>query len=447
MSFDISTLNKKAAEILLSLPKTSRIRVISHYDADGISAAGIICNTMLREGYDFHATLMRNPFNKGLERLEKEENDLIIFSDMGSGQIDTLENLNCKVIIIDHHQFLREEVKNNVIQINSNLCGIDGNYEACGASLSFSLAKTINPENDDLSSLAMVGAIGDKQHIGGFKGFNKDILDNAIKNNLLKEQISIKLYGDTIFDALYYSIDPFYRSLSGNKDEIETTLKRFDIDKNSNISELNNEKHTHLQSFLLYKLIIAGCQKNILDAAIRTRYYSESLGCELERLADLLDACGKNGYRDLGLSICLGGKETFSEAKEVEKDYKQKILNSLISLEEGGMKETEGMRYFYSDSSSLGGVVAGIAINYVIDEKKPLFSIAKKSDEIHVSSRGNQYLVKNGLDLGVAMKKAALKFGGYGGGHKIAAGARIAQNKENDFLNMVNDILIQQLKG
>lgn len=446
MSFDILTLNKKAAEILLSLPKSSRIRVISHYDADGISAAGIICKTVFREGYDFHATLMRNPFNKGLERLEKEENDLIIFSDMGSGQIDALENLKCKVIIIDHHQYLKKEVKNNVLQINANLCGIDGNYEACGATLSFSFAKAINQENEDLSSIALAGAIGDKQHIGGFKGFNKDILDNAIKKRILKEQISVKLYGESIFDALYFSIDPFYRAISGKKDEIEHMLNKLDMDKHTNITDINKEKLTKLQSYLLFKLITAGCQKNILDAAIRKRYYSESLRCELERLADILDACGKNGYRDLGLSICLGSNEAFNEAKEVEKDYKQKILNALISLDEGGTKETEGFRYFYSDSSSLGGVVAGIAINYIFNEKKPLFSIAKKKDEIHISCRGNQYLVKNGLDLGVAMKKVASKLGGYGGGHKIAAGATIALSQEDDFLDMVNNILIKQMK-
>jgi len=34
---------------------------------------------------------MRNPFDKGLEKVLKEDNNLIIFSDMGSVQIDTIE--------------------------------------------------------------------------------------------------------------------------------------------------------------------------------------------------------------------------------------------------------------------------------------------------------------------------------------------------------------------
>jgi len=447
MSNDLSLLNKKAAETVLKLPKSSRIRVISHYDADGISAAGILCTCLYREGYDFHATLMRNPFNKGLERLAKEDNEIVIFSDMGSGQIEAIEKLKCIVIIFDHHQSIKEEVNENIIQINANLCGIDGNYEASGATLSFAFAKTINPDNEDLSPLALAGAIGDKQHIGGIKGFNKEILENAIEKGFIKEQTGAKLYGDSISDALYYSIDPYYKSLSGNRDEIESILVKLGIDKDTKISNIDKYKMTQLQSFLLFKHLKAGCHKNILDMTIIKRYYSESYYCELERLADILDACGKNGFRGLGLSICLGSKSAFKEAEDVEREYKQKILNSLISLENNGIKETDGMMYFYSDSSSLGGVIAGIAINYIMEGKKPLFSIARKTDEIHVSCRGNQILVEKGLDLGAAMKKVASEIGGFGGGHMIAAGATIDLEKEEEFLKKVDQILVQQLKG
>ena len=102
-----------------------------------------------------------------------------------------------------------------------------------------------------------------------------------------------------------------------------------------------------------------------------------------------------------------------------------------------------------SDNSSLGGVIAGIAMNYVLDEKKPLFSLTRKEtdDEVHISCRGNQQLVKQGLDLGVAMKTVAGELGGFGGGHKIAAGATIAFGKEKEFLEQVDRLLVQQMQG
>ena len=204
-----------------------------------------------------------------------------------------------------------------------------------------------------------------------------------------------------------------------------------------------------INSFLLLKLIKNDCQKNILDTVIRQRYWSDSLGCELERFADLLDACGKGGNRSLGLMICLDDKKAFEEALEVEKAYKQNILDELIQLENDGVKEKKGFRYFYSKDSSLGGVIGGIAANFIVDSKKPLLSLVRKEDdnELHVSCRGNQYLVSNGLDLGLAMNEAAKKLEGHGGGHKIAAGATIDIKKEAEFLDMVDTIIVEQLKG
>lgn len=447
MADELSKLSKKAAEIILSFPKTTRIRVVSHYDADGITSAAIICKALHRAGYDFHATLMRNPFDKGLERVSKEGNELIIFLDMGSGQIETIEKMGCKAIIIDHHEYLKKKNTNNVFQINANLCGINGNYEACGATLSFSVVKALDSKNMDLAPLAVAGVIGDKQYIGDIRGYNKTVLDEALTNGLLQENIEIKLYGDTLFDSLYYSIDPYYTGLSGNKDEIKELFKQLNLKKDLKIENLDNEKKKQLQSFLMLRLIKNGCEKNILDTVIRPRYRSGMFNCELERFADLLDSCGKGGNRGLGLALCMGDKQAFDEAVELEKDYKQKILDELLKLEKDGFKEKKSFRYFYSKDSSLGGVIGGIASNFILDKEKPLLSLVKKDHELHISCRGNQYLVSKGLDLGLAMNETAKKLGGHGGGHSIAAGATISSKKEEEFLDMVDAIIVNQLKG
>jgi len=447
MAEDILQACQNAATLLQSLPPSSRIRVVSHYDADGIASAGVLCKALYRAGYHFHATLMRNPFTKGFDRLKNEKNELIIFSDMGSGQIETIESLGCKAIILDHHQYLSAQTSKHIIQINANLFGVDGNYEVSGATLSYLLVTALDPANEDLAPLALAGATGDKQFIGGVRGLNKTILETALQKGFLTEQTSIKLYGETIMDALFFSVDPYYPGLSGNRTAIEAMLEKLQIEKSITIKEISQESMTQIQSYLLFLLLKTGCQQNILDMTIRKRYIAPQ-GWELERFADLLDACGKNGHRSLGLSLCLNRKSTWNEALMVEKEYKQKILEGLVQLEQGGIHETEGMRYFYSDNSSLGGVIAGIAMNYVLDEKKPLFSLARKETdaEVHVSCRGNQQLVAQGLDLGSVMKTVAGELGGYGGGHKIAAGATIAFDKEKEFLEKVDAMLVRQMK-
>ena len=339
MKPDLTKLCEKASKIILSYPMSTRIRVISHYDADGITAAAIICKALYRAGLDFHASLMRNPFDKGLERVSKEGNELIIFIDMGSGQIETIDQFDCRVIIIDHHQYLKKETSENLLQINANLCGINGNYEACGATLALSLAKTLDLKNIDLAPLAIAGAIGDKQYIGGIKGFNKEILDEALKEELLKENIEIKLYGDTLFDAIFYSVDPYYSGISGDKKGIYELLERLNLKKDVKIEDLDDEKKKQLQSFLVFKLIRNGCEKNILDTVIRPRYKSDKIDCELERFADLLDSCGKGGNRGLGLALCMGDEKALEQAITLEKEYKQKILDELLILEKMVLKK------------------------------------------------------------------------------------------------------------
>jgi RecJ-like exonuclease len=431
---------------VLSFPPLTKIRVVSHYDADGITAAAIICKALYRAGYDFHASLMRNPFDKGLERVKKEANELIIFLDMGSGQIETIEQFDSKIIIIDHHQYLKKDVADHVLQINANLCGMNGNYEASGSSLSFAVAMALNPKNAELSPLALAGVTGDKQYIGGIRGYNKTLLDEALKNGYLTQKTSIKLSGDTLADALYYAVDPYYSGLSGDKKGIEKLMKNLNLEKTVKIEELNDDQKRQLHSILMFSLIKKGCQQNILDTVIRERYYSEMVHGELERFADLLDACGKGGNRGLGLATCLGDKDSFNEALSLEKEYKQTILDELLRLEKEGFEEKKSFRYFYSNDSSLGGVIGGIATNYLLDSEKPLLSLVRNDDELHVSCRGNQGLVKNGLDLGGAMKEVATELKGHGGGHQIAAGATIDIKKEEKFLDKVDSIISKQLK-
>ncbi|MEF8847656.1 MAG: DHH family phosphoesterase [Candidatus Thermoplasmatota archaeon] len=447
MPSKLETLSQKAAENILSHPKSKKIRVISHYDADGITAAAIICKALFRKGYDFHASLMRNPFIQGLKRVdEKEDNELIIFTDLGSGQIDFIEKMDSKSIIIDHHQIVKKETEKNVLQLNANLSKINGNYGGCGASMAFMVAKALDKKNFDLGALALTGATGDKQYIGGYTELNKKILQESLKNNLLEEKTGIKLSGDTIFDSLYYSIDPYYPGISGNKEKIKKSLDKIGINPDSSYDELKQKEKKEINSFLMFKLIKKGCEKNILDTVVRKRFYYKKFNCELEHLADILDACGKGGDRGLALSVALGNKDSFNKALVKEKEFKKEVLNQLVKLEKNGAEEKDFFRYFYSDKSSMTGVVAGIAANFIFDKEKPLLSIVRRNDEIHVSSRGNQHLVKNGLDLGSAMKKASVKLGGQGGGHQIAAGATLPSKKEKEFLDAVNNILSNQIK-
>jgi len=446
MAQDIWNLAENAAQQIRSNKQHTRFRIISHYDADGITSAAIMCHALFRQGFDVHTTLMRNPFTKGLERLKQEKNDFIIFTDLGSGQIPMIEPLSARIIIIDHHQVRTTETPDHILQINANLCDINGNNEACGATLTYAVAKMLSEKNKDLLAFALAGATGDKQYIGGFRGFNKQLLDEALEKKIVTPIIGLKLPNEPLIDALYFSIDPFYPGLTGRKDAIQAFLEEISLDAHKTYQQINTEEKTKLHSMLMIRLIEQGCQPNIIDTVIRERYESQLTNGELESFADVLDSCGKGGHRELGLATCLGDTNAYTNAQGLEKEYKQQILDELLVLERDGVKETSSFRYFYTTHSSLGGVIGGILINFILDKEKPLLSISKKPDELHVSARGNQYLVDKGLDLGAALQQAATSFNGQGGGHKIAAGATVSSTIEKEFIEQVDTIISTQLQ-
>ncbi len=436
---------KLAVEWIKTYATHNRVRLISHYDADGITAAAIMAHSLKREGFDFQLSLMRNPFTDGLKKVKQEQNDLIIFTDMGSGQLPLIEQIDARCIIIDHHQLIKDETPDNILQLNTYQFEINGNYDASGASLSYAVALALSEQNKDLAVYAIAGATGDKQYIGDFTGYNKKLVENAVEQYSVKEKTSVKLNGKTMQQALYYAVDPYYKGLSGRDDHIIEFLKTLNIEPDTSPESLTDEQQQKLHSALITILLEHNCEANIIDTVIRQRYFSEKTWGELEKFADLLDCCGKGGHRDLGFALCLNDSEAHEEARTYEQEYKQTILDELLKLEETGAKETDSIRYFYTSKSSLGGVIGGIAVNYLFDREKPLFSIVKKPDELHVSCRGNKYLVKNGLDLGLAMETIAKKLNGHGGGHQVAAGATIPQDKEKEFLTILDSIISDQL--
>jgi len=192
----MATLQKsveKAAEIIKG---HKYARVISHYDADGITSAGIICNALIRSGIQFHTTIvgkLERSFIQGLNE------DLIIICDMGTAQSDLLSECLKKkdVIIIDHHApSTSVPVSRAAFAILINPCCVSAEEKRkmtnergstiCAAGLSYLVARCMSGDakgNIDLAGLAIAGTLGDKLEFDA--GINKMILDEAIQEGVI----------------------------------------------------------------------------------------------------------------------------------------------------------------------------------------------------------------------------------------------------------------------
>jgi len=432
---------KQALRVINS---AAMLRVISHHDADGIAAASVMTSALRRAGKQFHLSIVKGMDAEDIERLAKEGNEVILLLDMGSGQIESIEKIDAKIAALDHHKPIRKSKK--VVQANPHFFDIDGMTEACASSLSLLAAVMLDPCNWDLSPIAIAGIIGDRQHMGGMKGINQQILDYAIDKKLVQVQKGLNLKGLTVADAISDSVDPYFVGLSGRRDNVLAFLESVKINPDTPVGALDEVYRRKLTSMLSLRLMGQGCRPETVEELVTDIHWIPSMNLSAADLADLLNACGRMDHEGLGIALCLGDKEALEHAGELRREYERKVMDQLLKLESDGVSSTDHVQYFHAPDSALAGVQAGLAMQYILDQSKPTLALSKSKGKIKVSSRGTKYLVSKGLDLSSALKKSAEKLGGVGGGHAVAAGATIPIDKEEEFLNAVEEIVGLQLR-
>lgn len=420
------------------------VRVISHYDADGLAAGAVTAGALARMSKRFHLTLSKGLDKEKIEVIAREGNECVLFLDMGSGQIDSLESLDARVVALDHHKPIRKSRK--VLQINPHFYGIDGMTEACASTLALLLASTHDPCNWDLAPVALAGIVGDRQHMGGMKSLNQQVLDLAVEKKLVIVQRSLNLKGTTLLNTIANSVDPFFVGLSGREENVLAFLESMNLNPQTPFGSLQEYHRRKLTSMLSLRLMGQGCRPETVEELVSDVHWIPSMELSAADLADLLNACGRMDHEGLGVALSLGDRQSLSEANELRARYNRKIMEKLISIEAEGASSREHIQFFEAPDPSLAGAECGLAMQYILDQSKPTLALSKVGDKVKVSSRGTKYLVSKGLDLSAALKKASERVGGTGGGHAVASGATIPSDKVDEFLSAVDEIVAQQLR-
>lgn len=423
---------------------TVMLRVVSHHDADGIAAASIMTGALTHANKQFHVTITKGLDSDIIENLAKEGNEAILFLDMGSGQIDSLEHLDAKIAVLDHHKPIRKSRK--VVQVNPHFHDIDGMTESCASALSFLAAVMMDPCNWNLSPIAIAGIIGDRQHMGGMKGVNQQILDYAVEKGYVSVQRGLNLKGPTVADAIADSIDPYFVGLSGRKDNVLAFLDSMKLNPSTPMGALDEIYRRKLTSMLSLRLMGQGCRPETVEELVSEIHWIPSMSMSAMDLADLLNACGRMDHEGVGVALCMGDQDALTLAGDLRREYNRKILEKLMLIESDGVSQMPSVQHFAAEVASLAGAQTGLAMQYILDQSKPTLALSHVRGKVKVSSRGTKHLVSKGLDLSAALKKAAEKVGGIGGGHAVAAGATIPEGKEEEFLKSVDEMVSLQLR-
>ena len=455
-----------AAEVISEhINKGNQIRVVTHFDADGLSAGGLMAASLMRAEAVFSVRAERWIDEDVISEVLAARPPLTIFTDFGSGYLNLIERLQgLEVIILDHHQPSGEPPE-GVLQVNPHLSGIDGATEISGAGVAYLTARAMSRENRDLAYLGVVGALADQQDKfdnRSLGGLNELIVKDAVESGTLKIETDILLFGREtrpIHKALASTLEPFIPGVSGEEDKslallINLGIKPKENDRWRALRDLSKDEKKKLFSELASILAADTDQKNAAMTLIGTVYTlcREEPWTSLRdarEFASLLNATGRMEKPGLGIAICAGDRSAaLREAEEVLQSYRKTILQYMKWISEAPtrLEEFDGFYLLHGGeiiSERMIGTVSNIAIRSLPRRDKPLIAYSFVKDEgiVKISARGTLETVKMGINLGKLMRENAERLSGLGGGHDIAAGAQIPREKLGEFIEALKKAL------
>jgi single-stranded-DNA-specific exonuclease len=438
------------------------IKIYTHIDCDGVTAGAILSSMLDRLEKDHEIEFI------SLDKIDdlEPENELTIFSDLGSGQdMDKLCTSASKTLILDHHPPIRKidhSMNGELIELNPHFHNIDGSYEVSGGGMAYLLARTFGFQ--DLSWMGVLSAVGDMQnsYSGKMMGLNNGILSESIQNNLVESKNDLAIYGRQtrpIFVALSYFGD-VNLPITNNKTECLLLLNKLDIPtkngrKHRSLCDLSIEEKSRLFSELVRMLsmevppryvkyvpkLISGDSFEFL----REEKYSPLR--DASEFSTAVNACGRHKHHKVALNVLKGDRDAgLDEMEHLALEHRRYLAKKMEWIRgDERIIPLENIQYFEGSEikSEVIGTIAGMILSYG-DWKKPIIGftpIGEGKEGIKVSLRCSRLLAYDGIHFGNLIRKIAQKVGGSGGGHSVACGAYIPEGSTNKFLTLLDESL------
>lgn len=430
---------KLSIEKIDSLSQIKPLKVISHYDTDGITSAAIFSRALQRWGKKFSLEIVKSLDESYISNLS--DNEVLIFLDLASGSLDHLKKKNTEVFIFDHHEVINE-IPKNVFMVNPLL---EKGDIISGAGISYLFAKALSLRNKDLANLAVIGMVGDLLEKELNKTYGEIIADAGciVKKSLL-------LYPSTkpLDKVLEYSSNFYIPVVTGSYKGVIELLRDANISKEDGKFKSIYELSENEMGALITAIMLRFVGEYKPDELIGNIYLIKFLN-KLEDTREqsaLINACSRMGYPGVALGFCLGNKKFKEEAERIYIEYKQHIAGALKYV--GELDKISGRDYTIINAKDnvrdtiIGTVASILSHSPIYSQGTIIVALAYNEDKIKVSAR---IVGKEGRNVRDILNRAVVQLGGEVGGHPNAAGCLISKEHENLFIEELKKVLDVQL--
>ncbi|QLH11521.1 DHHA1 domain-containing protein [Nitrosarchaeum sp. AC2] len=432
------------------------ISVTTHIDCDGLTSGSIITKALMRSGAKCTVRTSKEFSKKVIDSLKKDSRDFHIITDLAGGFANNLdESLGENWIVLDHHQISEKEQENQRV-INAWKYGIDGGTEICAGGMAYLAAMALDDKNIDLSAIAVVSALGDRQDQGerkSFVGKNFEIANTAKEEGLVDIDLDLLLVGREtrpISDSLAFTSQPFIEGLTWNRDACLSLLNSSGIQLKEGgrwrvPAELNDdEKRIVIETITKFT-----SGKNATEIMSELIGYTYTFPREDKRsflrdgreFSTMLNSCGRISRSGVGIAVCMGDRnKILREGEMILTDYRKMIREymNILTNERWRISESKTCVMVNGEgivpemmTGTISSLIAGSPKNA---GKIIILRTGGEENTIKFSSR-KSFGCKSEINLSELMRTGAEKFDGVGGGHNAAAGAKITKDKLDGFLD------------
>jgi single-stranded-DNA-specific exonuclease len=440
----------------------NEVAIITHLDADGITSGSIMAMALRRMGARFSLRTVSDLNSSVVEKMKADGRDFYVITDLGGGWASHLRKaLGDKWVIIDHHEITEEEIltDDGGQILNPWKFGIDGGREVSAGGMAYMVASALDFKNRDLSAIAVVSAVADRQDQGdkkSFFGLNAEILKTAQSLGLVSVDLDIILTGREtrpVHEALAYTLFHYIDGLTWNKEACYLLLKNAGIklkDDGSRWRALaefsQEEKSTIVEAVAKF---VDSSDKRVSDILLDDLIgYVYTLSREDKRsqlrdareFSTMLNACGRIGKAGVGIAMCMGDRNmALSAGEEIMDMYKMTLRNNISTIfSEKWRLADDGKTTFVNgdgilEEGMLGAVSTLLSGSPSLRGRLLFVRTLAKEGTYKFSSR-KCLDCKSQANLGVIMRQCSNALNGAGGGHSAAAGCSIPSYALDDFI-------------
>ncbi len=455
------------AEAIVGWCDEGDISIVSHWDADGICAAGAMALALSSKGSSFKIKFLDSLTATVIQTLEQSELPVVL-TDMGAGQLDLFsERLRGKVAIIDHH---RKQGDTRYVQyLNSMEFGFDGGKDLSGSGTAFFVGDSISKGVELMPVVAVTGALADmqdKNELRELRSLNSLIVSRGEEMGAVEVQEDFVFFGREtrpLARALSGTYSFQIPGITGNEMAAYKLLDSLDIplkedDRLRSLSDLTSDEKQRLAAGLFQVMVSKGV-KLPADVPFIGKVYTFTKEDKWSPTRDgrefsfVLNSLGRSERFDLAFALVMGYRgHVLEETEAVSQSYSsliQEAIRTVLSTP-GAIAESDSTIVVRGEgllkSNTLSPLITILSTGILYSDDKLLLALClQDEDNVKVSCRASSVLVEKGVNAGQVMEVAAKVAGGQGGGHNVAAGATIPRKKTDKFLEKVEEIVGETL--